>query len=182
MRYSILSLLALSGAVTAWLPAERNLFARSIAMGKGRSMKRFDANSTKIRGVNLGSLFIIEPWMSGNAWNDIGCGDQKSEFDCMSKLGQDAGNAAFQKHWDSWITEQDLDKMKEYGLNTIRVPVGYWLVEEIVDKSEHFPQGGLEKMDRLAEWAATRDIYVILDLHGAPGAQDPSQPFTGQVR
>jgi len=112
----------------------------------------------------------------------MGCGDAKSEFDCMLALGQEAGNTAFQNHWNSWITEQDLDKMKEYGLNTIRVPVGYWLVQDVVDQaSEHFPQGGLEKMDRLAEWAASRDIYVILDLHGAPGAQEPNQPFTGQV-
>jgi hypothetical protein len=36
-------------------------------------------------------------------------------------------------------------------------------------------------MDRLAEWAAKRGIYVILDLHGAPGAQEANQPFTGQV-
>lgn len=112
----------------------------------------------------------------------MGCGGANSEFDCMLRLGQEGGNAAFKKHWETWVTEQDMDKMKEYGLNTIRVPVGYWMVEDTVDKnSEHFPQGGLEYMDRLAEWAASRDMYVILDLHGAPGAQEPNQPFTGQV-
>jgi aryl-phospho-beta-D-glucosidase BglC (GH1 family) len=188
MKGSLLSLLTLSVAVSAWLPAERDLFgeqpnsvARSIASGKGRSVKRFGPSFNKIRGVNLGSLFIIEPWMCGEEWKSMGCDGAKSEFDCIMALGQEAGNAAFQKHWDSWITEQDMDKMKEYGLNTIRVPVGYWLVEDIVDRSsEHLPQGGMEKMDRLAEWAASRDMYVILDLHGAPGAQEPNQPFTGQ--
>jgi glucan endo-1,6-beta-glucosidase len=189
MRSSLLSLLALTSAVTAWLPHERNMFgeqpnsvARNIAAGKGRTVKRFDSGFNKIRGVNLGSLFIIEPWMASQEWSSMGCGGTKSEFDCVSQLGQDAANAAFKKHWDTWITEDDMDTMKSYGINTIRVPVGYWMVEDTVYRSsEHFPEGGLEYMDRLAGWAADRNIYVILDLHGAPGAQEPNQPFTGQV-
>ncbi|KAL5410855.1 hypothetical protein PMIN04_010490 [Paraphaeosphaeria minitans] len=184
MRGSILSLLTFTSAVSAWLPAERGLFkseARSLSIGQGRSItKRF--NPEKIRGVNLGSLFIVEPWMMGQAWNDMGCGDQKSEFDCVLKLGQDGADAAFKQHWDTWITEEDLDKMKEYGINAVRVPVGYWMVEELVDQSEHFPRGGLEYLDRLAGWAASRDMYVDLDLHGAPYSQEIHQPFTGQVR
>jgi len=183
MKSTILSLLALISAVSAWLPHERNFFgeqpnsvAHNLASGKGRTVKRYLSAFNKIRGVNLGSLFIIEPWMASQAWEQMGCGGTKSEFDCMIKLGQDAGNKAFQKHWDTWITQEDLDKMKEYGINTIRVPVGYWMVEETVWKdSEHFPQGGLQYMDRLAGWAADRGLYVILDLHGAPGAQEPHQ-------
>jgi hypothetical protein len=189
MRGSILSLLALSSTALAWLPAERNFFgeqpnsvARHAPAGQGRTVKRFGSGFNKIRGVNLGSLFIIEPWMCSQEWASMGCDGTKSEFDCMVKLGQDAGNAAFAKHWDSWITEEDLDQMKELGVNTVRVPVGYWIVEENVYKdSEHFPQGGLAKLDRLAGWAADRGLYVILDLHGGPGAQEANQPFTGQV-
>ncbi|KAF2711760.1 glycoside hydrolase family 5 protein [Pleomassaria siparia CBS 279.74] len=188
MKASLLSLLAISTAVSAWLPHERNFFgeqpnsvARNLAAGKGRSVKRYLSTFNKIRGVNLGSLFIVEPWMAGQAWEDMGCGDSKSEFDCMVKLGQEAGNTAFANHWDTWITEADLDSMQDYGINTVRVPVGYWFVEELVyADSEHFPQGGLAKLDRLCDWAASRDMYVILDLHGAPGAQVADQPFTGQ--
>ena len=110
--------------------------------------------------------------MASQEWSSMGCGDSKSEFDCVMKLGQDAAKTAFQKHWDTYITEGDLDSMKNYGLNTIRVPVGYWMVEDTVyGDSEHFPQGGLQYLDRLAGWAAARDIYVILDLHGAPGGE-----------
>lgn len=186
MKYSLFSLFAFSSAVSAWLPYERDLFSRYpnnyISAGKGRSVKRFDSGNSKVRGVNLGSLFIIEPWMASQEWASMGCGDAKSEFDCVMKLGQDAANQVFQKHWDTYITEGDLDTMKAYGLNTVRVPVGYWMVEDTVNReSEHLPQGGLKYLDRLAGWAAARDIYVIIDLHGAPGAQEPQQPFTGQV-
>lgn len=94
----------------------------------------------KIRGVNVGSLFVYEPWIDEDEWNGMGCDGQQSEFDCVMSLGQQQANTAFQDHWKSWIGEQDLDEMKSYGLNTIRVPLGYWLKEDLVDSSGHFPK------------------------------------------
>lgn len=117
----------------------------------------------KIRGVNLGSHFIVEPWMANSAWNDIGCPDEKSEFDCVLKLGQDAANAAFAKHWQSWINESDLDQMKDAGINTIRVPLGYWLDEDLIDASEHFPRGQMQYVKKICDAAATRGMYVIIE-------------------
>jgi aryl-phospho-beta-D-glucosidase BglC (GH1 family) len=136
----------------------------------------------KIRGVNLGSLFVMEPWMAGNEWNTMGCGSTQSEFDCMIKLGQAAGNKVFQAHWARWITESDFAEMASYGINTVRIPVGYWIYEDIVYRdSEHFPQGGFPYLQKVCNWAANYGFYVIIDLHGAPFAQAAQAPWTGQV-
>lgn len=55
-------------------------------------------------------------------------------------LGQGAANRAPQEHWASWTTQDEITEMVRYGLNTIRVPVGYWLREDFVySDSEHFP-------------------------------------------
>ncbi|KAF6845426.1 endo-beta-1,6-glucanase [Colletotrichum musicola] len=95
--------------------------------------------------------------------------------------GQERSDAAFQKHWDTWITQDDLDEMMGYGINTIRIPLGYWLDESLVDKnSEHFPRGALKYLIRLCGWASDRGFYIILDQHGAPGAQVARNSFTGQ--
>jgi hypothetical protein len=185
MKYLFFAFFALASVASAWLPFQTEqpaLGTTRLSIGWGRSIKRLSSSYDKIRGVNLGSLFIIEPWMASQEWSEMGCKSVKSEFDCVALLGQEPANLVFAKHWDTWITETDLDNMKEYGINTVRVPVGYWFVEDIVySDSENFPQGGMLYLDRLAEWAAIRNIYVILDLHGAPGAQEPKQPFTGQV-
>lgn len=136
----------------------------------------------KIRGVNLGTQFIFEPWISSDAWNDIGCADENSEFDCVLKLGQDAADEAFAKHWASWTTQDDITNMVDYGLNTIRIPVGYWMLEELVyNDSEHFPRGAFPYLEEICGWASDAGLYVIMDFHGLPGAQQPEQPFTGQV-
>ncbi|OJJ02475.1 hypothetical protein ASPVEDRAFT_72317 [Aspergillus versicolor CBS 583.65] len=135
----------------------------------------------KVRGVNLGSHFIFEPWISNSAWSDLGCSGQNSEFDCVLKLGQDAADKAFASHWGSWTTQDDISQMREYGLNTVRIPVGYWIKEDLVDKdSEHFPRGGLKYLEDVCGWASDAGMYIIMDFHGLPGAQEAEQPFTGQ--
>ena len=116
----------------------------------------------KIRGVNLGGHFIIEPWMMYDEWSEMGCGDQQSEFDCVLKLGQDAANQAFQDHWGRWITQDDIAQMKDLGLNTIRIPLGYWIVEDLIDEtSEYFPRGGFPYLETLCGWA--NDAGLVRD-------------------
>lgn len=138
--------------------------------------------SGKVRGVNLGSLFIIEPWMAQQEWSSMGCGGTNDEWGCVQRLGQNAADAAFQKHWGSWITKGDLSTMSSWGLNTIRIPVGYWIKEDLVDRnSEQFPRGGLAYLDNIVGWAADLNMYVIMDLHAAPGSQAANQQFTGHV-
>lgn len=120
--------------------------------------------------------------MAGSSWKNIGCGGSPDEWTCVKNLRQEVADPKFQNHWDTWITQEDIKKIKTYGLNTIRVPVGFWMIESLVDrKQEHYPQGGLTYLDRLVGWAAEAGLYVIIDLHGAPGSQAPNEPFTGRV-
>ena len=143
---------------------------------------RWLPNNLPIRGVNLGSQFIIEPWMANDEWNSMGCGSTSSEFDCVSKLGQAQANKVWATHWSTWTTQEDISKMKSYGLNAIRIPVGYWIREDLVySDSEHFPQGGLHYLEQICGWASDAGFYIIIDLHGAPGAQIATNADTGQV-
>lgn len=106
----------------------------------------------------------------------------KSEFDCVSSLEQDQADKVFQDHWGSSVTKDDFSQMREYGPNTIRIPVGYWLKEDLVyAHSEHFPRGVLKYLADVCDWAAEAGMYIIMDFHGLPGAQQAEKPFTGQV-
>lgn len=191
MFLASVALLALAvSPARAWIPGEHreiyaqdgtNLF-KNTALGGNSTSKRWLQASGKVRGVNLGSLFVFEPWLAETEWSNMGCSGQNSEFDCVSYLGQTQANSVFQAHWNSWITQADIAQMQSYGLNTIRVPVGYWMMESIVyADSEHFPQGGIGYLEQLCGWASDAGFYIIIDLHGAPGAQVPQNPDTGQV-
>ena len=120
---------------------------------------------TGIRGVNLGSLFVFEPWIAEQEWSKIGCGGQNSEFDCGKKLGQDGIDKAMQGHWASFYTKADFDAMKSYGLNTVRIPVGYWMREDIVDRaSEPFPRGGFDALKKVCKMAADAGLFVVCSI------------------
>ncbi|RDW92243.1 putative endo-beta-1,6-glucanase-2 [Coleophoma crateriformis] len=192
LAVSVAAFLGLASITSAWMPGNKNitasdgndLFARTSSpqpKAYPSSDSPWGPNIGKIRGVNLGSMYVFEPWLGTPAWQAMGCGGYKSEFDCVSGLGQTKANSAFQAHWSSWITAADFDQMTSYGLNTIRIPVGYWMDESLVDlKSEHFPQGGFSSLKQLCGWASDRGLYIIIDLHGAPAAQIPTNPDTGQ--
>ncbi|CAF9929279.1 MAG: hypothetical protein GOMPHAMPRED_005357 [Gomphillus americanus] len=187
--YLLSAIAALLPFTLAWLPHEagitnlegRDLFQTQLVNEtESDPAKRWLPNKTPIRGVNLGSQFIIEPWMASTEWSSMGCGSSKSEFDCVTLLGQESADAAFANHWNSWITQSDIKKMASYSLNTIRIPLGYWIFEGIKYDSEHFPEGALNYLGDIVEWAADEGFYIVLNLHGAPFAQDAKQPFTGQ--
>ncbi|KAL9112065.1 MAG: hypothetical protein Q9227_003685 [Pyrenula ochraceoflavens] len=182
MLTSLFGFLAFMPLTFAWLPGvdKQVLAADGTDLFNKTSLKRF-LPSNKIRGVNLGSLFVFEPWMAGTEWTRIGCDAYKTEFDCVSGLGQTAANKAFQDHWANWITETDINNIQSLGLNTIRIPTGYWMREDIVyADSEHFPQGGYQALANLCGLAKAAGLYIIIDMHGAPGAQQAMQPSTGQ--
>ncbi|KAG5978173.1 hypothetical protein E4U55_006314 [Claviceps digitariae] len=191
MYYSILVPAILAGAASAWLPHERNLAAFNQTARFEQLGKRFEPSLAKginkIRGVNFGGWLICEPWMMSNEWNNVmECGGAASEFDCMrnrySGNKRDMGNDKFERHWKTWITPDSVQSVYDVGLNTIRIPIGYWSYTDIVDKaSEPFADGDrmLPYLDAVVKKATDLGLYVIMDLHGAPGGQQEN-PFTGQ--
>ncbi|KAJ1335560.1 glucan endo-1,6-beta-glucosidase [Microdochium nivale] len=211
MIRQLTALVALLATANAWLPDESpkarmtsrglELIPRaeqleSEAFNSTGSIDNSDSNTSRtrhrrwqpsrvpLRGVNLGSLFIYEPWLAMPEWRDpalMDCGDSKSEFDCVIRHGQQKANAKFAQHWQNFIPEADFDLMVAAGINTIRIPVGYWMYDDVIEpNSERFPRGGLEHLKRICGYASDRGLYVFLELHGAPGAQKAQEAFTGQ--
>jgi hypothetical protein len=71
------------------------------------------------RGVNLGAWFTTEGWLNVNLYKDVALDPKGSDFD----LARSKNAAAMEHHWDTWITEEDWQWMKERGFNSVRLPV-----------------------------------------------------------
>ncbi|KAH7037723.1 glycoside hydrolase superfamily [Microdochium trichocladiopsis] len=156
----------------------------AIVNARNGKHRRWTPGRVPLRGVNLGSLFVYEPWLAEPEWKDasrMDCGDSKSEFDCVIRHGQTKANQKFQQHWQDFIPESEFDLMVAAGINTVRIPIGYWMYDAIIEpNSERFPRGGLEHLKRICGYASDRGFYIFLELHGAPGAQKAQEAFTGQ--
>ncbi len=115
-----------------------------------------------LRGTNLGNWFEPEGYMF-----HLGEGAQSPrEIEQLSYelIGRTKAEM-FWKEWrDSYITEADIDRIKAMGFNSVRVPI-HWKFFD-ADNAE-----GFRLLDRLVQWARKDQIYVIIDLHCAPGGQ-----------
>lgn len=115
-----------------------------------------------LRGTNLGNW--LEP--EGYMFHFGATAQSPSEIERLSRelIGPEKADA-FWKEWrDNYITEADIDRIAAMGFNSVRVPMHWKLFDG--DGAE-----GFRLLDKLVHWAKKDHIYLILDLHCAPGGQ-----------
>jgi glucan 1,3-beta-glucosidase len=126
-------------------------------------------------GVNLGNWLLLEKWMAPSVFDPAP--ETSDEFSLCSALGSKA-RAHMQRHRETYITSDDFRWLKNYGVDAVRIPFGYWLVEK--EDSSPFV-GGIEYLDQALDLCREHGIAGVLDLHGAPGHQS-GEHHTGRQR
>ncbi|KAK8864468.1 hypothetical protein IAR55_001718 [Kwoniella newhampshirensis] len=138
----------------------------------------------KVRGVNLGGWFILENWMMPSFFetDDLANTYINDEWTYCEVLGKDECLHRLEKHWDSYITEDDFKRFANYSLNTVRIPMGYW---SWTDPEEYEPyiQGQLPYLEKALNWSSVWGLDVMMDLHGLPGGQNgqDNQGYKGPI-
>jgi aryl-phospho-beta-D-glucosidase BglC (GH1 family) len=130
-------------------------------------------NRVNLRGVNLGNWLALEMWMMNSSLsnNGAGIGDQcHLETALSARFGAAEKERLMAAYRDSWITGRDFDLMKGMGMNVVRVPFLYSLVEDDAHPYTLRPDAW-KYLDFAINEAEKRGMYVILDLHGAVGGQ-----------
>ncbi|NOU47516.1 MAG: carbohydrate-binding protein [Bacteroidales bacterium] len=150
----------------------------------------YDANNQEVilRGIGTGNWMINEGYMMRSS----AIAGTHTEF--RNKLTATIGEtntAAFYESWlDNHFTKRDLDSMKVWGFNSLRVAMHYkWFTLPIEDEpvtgQDTWFESGFVRIDTLLKWCSQNQMYLILDLHGAPGGQghdrnisdyDPTKP------
>jgi glucan 1,3-beta-glucosidase len=84
-----------------------------------------------------------------------------------------------EQHWDTWITEEDWDFMRQHGINTVRIPIGYYHLSspEAISGTEFASfgsiyEGAWARISTAIGNAYRRGMGVLIDLHAAPGKQN----------
>ncbi len=70
------------------------------------------------------------------------------------------------ERYDTFITEADVDVIGRWGLDHVRVPVDYNLVE---DAEGNYKEDGFGYIDRVIDWCETHGLNMVLDLHKTYG-------------
>ncbi|EMS48351.1 putative glucan 1,3-beta-glucosidase A [Triticum urartu] len=75
-------------------------------------------------------------------------------------------------HWSTYIVEADFRFISESGLTAVRIPVGWWIANDPRPPAPYIG-GSLKTLDKAFKWAEKYNLGVIIDLHAAPGSQNP---------
>jgi len=133
--------------------------------------KIVDANGQEIilRGIGLGNWLVNEGYMMGTA--DFANSPTEIHNKISSLVGTANADTFFQMYRKNYITRKDVEKIAEWGFNSIRVPLHYQLFTP-KDSPYVYINAGVTLIDSLLSWCTENHIYLILDLHCAPGGQN----------
>lgn len=118
----------------------------------------------KIRGVNLGNWLVIEKWMSEALFSGT---DAMDETWLCTRLGPEKARERLKVHRDEFITERDFEEIAAMSFNAVRIPVPYFLFEDIGPFIHCY-----EYLDKAFDWAEKYGLKILVDLHTAPGGHN----------
>jgi hypothetical protein len=135
----------------------------------GTKIVNMQGEEVVLRGLNAGGLFVLEEWMCPvTDSTELGELDQKKILAKLeTRFGYDKSRQLMRAYEDSWWGEEDFDNIKNAGFNSIRLPFTYMNLEDAEGNITKF-----EKLDWFIDLCDEKDLYVILDLHGAYGSQN----------
>ncbi|MAM19158.1 MAG: cellulase family glycosylhydrolase [Christiangramia sp.] len=126
-----------------------------------------------LRGIGLGGHMLQEGYMLKVPFS----GQQHVFRNHVEEL---IGEEKTQQFYDKWLQnftqKADIDSLKAWGFNSVRLPMHYNLytspVEREVEKGKNtWLEKGFAMTDSLVSWCKANDMYLILDMHATPGGQ-----------
>eukprot|EP00542_Grammatophora_oceanica_P012263 CAMPEP_0194033910 /NCGR_PEP_ID=MMETSP0009_2-20130614/6392_1 /TAXON_ID=210454 /ORGANISM="Grammatophora oceanica, Strain CCMP 410" /LENGTH=639 /DNA_ID=CAMNT_0038674641 /DNA_START=31 /DNA_END=1950 /DNA_ORIENTATION=- len=96
-----------------------------------------------------------------------------------------------ERHWDTFVVEQNFADLADAGVTHLRIPMSYWIrrdeedynVPQHANDDDPYISGGWPYFVRACGWARKYNLTVWPDLHGAPGSEngfDNSGHFLGR--
>lgn len=149
------------------IPAQEFLKAQGKKIVKGNQ-------EVLLRGMGLGGWMLQEGYMLHTG------GFAPTQHEIKAKIAGLIGDVNTETFYEAWranhVRKIDIDSLAAWGFNSIRLPMHYNLFtlsieEEPVPGENTWLETGFKLTDSLLSWCESDQIYLILDLHAAPGGQ-----------
>ena len=174
------------------------VFSQSRLRASGSQIVNANNQQVFLRGVGLGGWLLQEGYMMNPNTGGTQWSFKKMLYD---QGQTDAQVEAFYQSWrDNFITQADINWIADQGFNCVRIPMHYELFltssqravrNSVIHNSANYNNyvtqltnwynanqlftdvttEGFKTLQNVLNWCAARGIYVIVDLHAAPGAQ-----------
>lgn len=162
--------------------------AQGLLRVEGKNIVDENGNSYILRGMGLGGWMLQEGYMLKTSSFAGTQHEIRAAIEAL--IGKEKTDSFYDKWYENHFREIDAQKLAEWGFNSIRLPMHYNLFtlpieDEPVAGQNTWLEKGFQMTDELLQWCKENKLYLILDLHAAPGGQgkdanisdyDPSKP------
>ncbi len=121
-----------------------------------------------LRGIGLGGWLVPEGYMLQTSSFANAAWQFRQKIEAL--IGTTKTDEFFKLYRANFVTKKDVQKIAEWGFNSIRLPMHFNLLTP-QDTPFTYSEEGFATIDSLLQWCEESKIYLILDLHAAPGGQ-----------
>ena len=144
-------------------PEYEPITAEDFLTANGTVLQNEKGETVQLRGTNFGGWLHLEGWMDGGGDNN----NHRATITALrERFTEEQTQSLLEVYQNAFITEEDVENVYNLGLNMIRVPF-FWT--EILDEQGQVLPHAFDQLDWVIEECKQRGMYVLLDLHGAPG-------------
>ncbi len=149
------------------------LFAQGFLKTSGTRIVNEKGENVLLRGIGLGGWMLQEGYM-------LRVNREGQQHKIKERIAALIGPARTEEFYNAWLqshtTRADVEALKRWGFNSIRLPMHFNLYTLPVDKEpvagvNTWLDKGFALTDSLLAWCRDHQMYLILDLHAAPGGQ-----------
>lgn len=150
------------------------VFSQGFLKRDGQKIVDAKGNNVLLRGLGIGGLMVQEGYMLKTA--DFAGPQHQIKQKITDLIGTKATEEFYKAYRKNGLTKRDVDSLAAWGFNSIRLPMHYNLYtlpieNEPVKGQNTWLEEGFKMTDDLLDWCAANNMYLILDLHAAPGGQ-----------
>lgn len=140
----------------------------------GKYLINDSGNEVILRGMGLGGWMLQEGYML--QLSSVANAQHEIRTKIEAEIGPDKTDEFYSAWLNNHTTKKDIDSLKSWGFNSIRLPLHYNLFtlpiqDEPVAGEQTWLEKGFALTDSLLKWCSENEMYLILDLHAAPGGQ-----------
>jgi len=129
-----------------------------------------DGNKIMLRGLGLGGWLVPEGYMLHLHPGEPAGSPTTIRNRIVELVGEEKAKEFYAEYLKNYVTKEDIQEIADQGYNHIRLPFNYKFLDPDTT-SPIFVEDGYEMIDQCLQWCKDAGLYVILDMHCAPGGQ-----------
>ena len=133
----------------------------------GRGLCQADGTEFTIKGVNLNHWLTPEAYCFG--FSNMSVTEVDKAF--RQIFGDEYMNGWWKRFLENYIGDEDFVYLNSIAANTVRLPLTYRLFNDSFYLCDNNPEAGFAYIDYVVKMCKEVGLYLILDMHVAPGGQ-----------